>query len=433
MRVVIVVALATTGVLAPAPAVSQAAVRAVLFFSPTCPHCHQVINQDLPAIFEQFGGPARVWVDQSVPQDDRVFYFVTNGQIEVLLIDASRPIGGTLYDRASQQFLVPRERMGVPRLIIGNTLLVGSMEIPTQFPELIAQAVATGGRDWPAIDGLLDHISSIPVPESTDVPEDEPAAPAAAALREQGDTAQAAANRPPPPSAPPQEDAVSPTAPPEVQDPVAIEAAEPAPFVESTLVESTLDDIPAEDRGVWKRFTRDPVGNGLAVVVFLAMLVSVYLVFARAPTWRGRESPSALVPMLAAVGLVVAGYLSYIEASGAVAVCGPVGDCNAVQQSAYARVLSIPVGIIGLAGYVAIALAWLIGHGTSRIATWGVASQFLMVFAGVLVSAYLTFLEPFVIGATCLWCLSSAVLMTTMLWLVAGPGFRALAELRKQG
>ena len=29
-------------------------------------------------------------------------------------------------------------------------------------------------------------------------------------------------------------------------------------------------------------------------------------------------------------------------------------------------------------------------------------------------SIYLTFLEPFVIGATCLWCLSSAVIMTLL-------------------
>jgi hypothetical protein len=38
---------------------------------------------------------------------------------------------------------------------------------------------------------------------------------------------------------------------------------------------------------------------------------------------------------------------------------------------------------------------------------------------GVLFSIYLTFLEPFVIGAVCMWCVSSAVIMMLMLWLTA--------------
>jgi hypothetical protein len=137
-------------------------VRAILFFSPTCPHCHQVINQDLPVIFERFGGPARVWVDQSVSTEERAFYYVTNGQLEVLLIDASRPTGGMLYDRASELFELPRERMGVPRLVIGDSVLVGSLEIPTQFPQLIQEATAAGGQDWPAIEGLAAQIPPLP-------------------------------------------------------------------------------------------------------------------------------------------------------------------------------------------------------------------------------------------------------------------------------
>jgi uncharacterized membrane protein len=37
----------------------------------------------------------------------------------------------------------------------------------------------------------------------------------------------------------------------------------------------------------------------------------------------------------------------------------------------------------------------------------------------VLFSIYLTFLEPFVIGATCAWCLTSALIMTLLLWAAA--------------
>jgi len=37
-----------------------------------------------------------------------------------------------------------------------------------------------------------------------------------------------------------------------------------------------------------------------------------------------------------------------------------------------------------------------------------------MAMFGTLFSLILTFLEPFVIGATCLWCLASAVLITAI-------------------
>jgi uncharacterized membrane protein len=47
------------------------------------------------------------------------------------------------------------------------------------------------------------------------------------------------------------------------------------------------------------------------------------------------------------------------------------------------------------------------------------AAQILwwIAFAGALFSIYLTYLEPFVIGATCAWCLVvSAISVTTILW-----------------
>jgi uncharacterized membrane protein len=46
---------------------------------------------------------------------------------------------------------------------------------------------------------------------------------------------------------------------------------------------------------------------------------------------------------------------------------------------------------------------------------------------GVLFSIYLTYLEPFVIGATCAWCITSAIAMTLILW-AATPVVLAEAE-----
>ena len=41
---------------------------------------------------------------------------------------------------------------------------------------------------------------------------------------------------------------------------------------------------------------------------------------------------------------------------------------------------------------------------------------------GILFSIYLTFLEPFVIGATCAWCVTSAILMTVLFVLTLRDG-----------
>jgi uncharacterized membrane protein len=50
---------------------------------------------------------------------------------------------------------------------------------------------------------------------------------------------------------------------------------------------------------------------------------------------------------------------------------------------------------------------------------------------GSLVFVYLTYLEPFVIGAVCLWCLLSATSMAILLILSAGPGRSASLQLKR--
>jgi len=132
-----------------------------------------------------------------------------------------------------------------------------------------------------------------------------------------------------------------------------------------------------------------------------------------------------LIPVLSLIGLGVAGYLAYVEVNQVEAICGPVGNCNTVQQSSYAMLFGIfPIGVLGVLGYLVIIILWLTGNldlevwqKTTNILLW------IITLIGVLFSVYLTFLEPFVIGATCLWCLSSAVIMT-ILFLIATQNFK---------
>jgi uncharacterized membrane protein len=82
-----------------------------------------------------------------------------------------------------------------------------------------------------------------------------------------------------------------------------------------------------------------------------------------------------VLPTLALGGLGVAGYLAYVETQAVAAVCGPVGDCNAVQSSPYAYLFDvIPIGVLGVIAYLSILAVWLWGRmrrdTVARYAPW---------------------------------------------------------------
>jgi uncharacterized membrane protein len=139
------------------------------------------------------------------------------------------------------------------------------------------------------------------------------------------------------------------------------------------------------------------------------------------------------VPLTAVAGLCVATYMAHIETTDNSAVCGIVGDCNMVQQSEYAEFLGLPVGVLGMFGYAALTIVWFIAEVTDEPRHKRLAQVALLAMAlgGAAFSIYLTFLEPFVIGATCAWCLLSALTMLLILWLAAPEGFAALDDWRR--
>jgi uncharacterized membrane protein len=128
-------------------------------------------------------------------------------------------------------------------------------------------------------------------------------------------------------------------------------------------------------------------------------------------------------------GLAVAGYLTFIESTGGPVACGPSGGCDTVQNSRYATLFGfLPIGVLGLMGYIAILACWVALHfGPGAIKKLASISIWGMCIFGVLFSIYLTFLEPFVIGATCMWCILSAVLMITLLLLTTPDAQQAFA------
>ncbi len=172
-----------------------------------------------------------------------------------------------------------------------------------------------------------------------------------------------------------------------------------------------------------------------AILIFLvlisALLFPITLWFPKVKSHLFNKWWKYSFPLIVAAGLLVAGYLAYVELTAGLPVCG-VGmpGCVTVQTSQYARLFNlIPIGVIGVVGYLAIAVAVILGKqskgGIKRffyLAAWG------MCFFGVLFSSYLTYLEPFVIHATCTWCITSAVLMILLLWITTPVGQKALND-----
>lgn len=112
--------------------------------------------------------------------------------------------------------------------------------------------------------------------------------------------------------------------------------------------------------------------------------------------------------LLCLAGLAIAGYLTYVHYEGISPVC-TTGGCEKVQASSYSELAGIPVALLGLIGYLVIAVSLAFRGDLGRAATAALA------IVGFGFSAYLTYLELFVIDAICQWCVASAVLMTALL------------------
>jgi uncharacterized membrane protein len=131
--------------------------------------------------------------------------------------------------------------------------------------------------------------------------------------------------------------------------------------------------------------------------------------------------------VLAAIGLGVASYLTYVHYSGIKPLCGRNGGgCEIVQTSEYSKLAGVPVALIGLIGYVTILASLLAPENeTSRFAT----VAFTVVGFGF--SAYLTYREVFSIHHICEWCVSSAVIVTVLMCLAIWRFLRGDAASRQ--
>lgn len=171
----------------------------------------------------------------------------------------------------------------------------------------------------------------------------------------------------------------------------------------------------------------EPVSNGFTLAILVMVFMAAAILYSLVRIFLSLNADPPLDPpanwrrwamiALFVLGFGVSFYLSYVETQNVAAVCGPVGDCNTVQTSRYAKLFGVlPIGVLGLIGYAGMLLVWLYGlRPKAKLAHLAPLVLFGMALFGVIFSLYLTYLEPFVIKAVCIWCLSSAVIITLIL------------------
>ncbi|MBN1120827.1 MAG: hypothetical protein JXJ17_07085 [Anaerolineae bacterium] len=108
-------------------------VYGILLYSPTCPHCQEVITQVWPQFRNEFGD-----------------------HLELLFIDTTSSSGQTLTTNIYDYYAIPPEARVVPMMMIGDAVFVGTDQIPTTGHETIRAGIAAGGVPLPPVPGLAE-------------------------------------------------------------------------------------------------------------------------------------------------------------------------------------------------------------------------------------------------------------------------------------
>jgi len=118
-------------------------VRLVFFWSETCPHCHEIMENYLPGVVEKHGD-----------------------QLQIAYIEVTDPAHYEVYLAAIEEYNVPPVRQGVPAVYIGKTHIVGN-EIYQELEGLIDDYLARDGVAYPSIPGLDAVLAESAGPEET--------------------------------------------------------------------------------------------------------------------------------------------------------------------------------------------------------------------------------------------------------------------------
>ena len=119
-----------------------------------------------------------------------------------------------------------------------------------------------------------------------------------------------------------------------------------------------------------------------------------------------------IVAALALAGIFLAVYLLLYKLGMIGELSCSVGSCEKVNTSKWATFLGLPVAAWGVGWYVVMFVLALVSTWETYAESPAVSMLLLGVAGtGLIFSAYLTYLELFVIHAICQWCVVSAILV----------------------
>lgn len=129
-----------------------------------------------------------------------------------------------------------------------------------------------------------------------------------------------------------------------------------------------------------------------------------------------KQRLSLLLILLAILGFAVSAYSFFHNAglaSGEFCTIGETFNCDVVNKGPYSQIAGIPVALMGMIGYVFMALAAFLKWrepDNKRL------TLFLLVLTGggLLFSLYLSGIEAFVLKTWCLLCLTSQTLILAL-------------------
>lgn len=126
-----------------------------------------------------------------------------------------------------------------------------------------------------------------------------------------------------------------------------------------------------------------------------------------------------LVALLALGGVFLSAYLTMYKLGMIGTLACSIGSCETVQTSRWASFLGLPVAAWGVGFYLAVFALAMLWSESSLASSRGLGWAMLVLTGwGVIFSAWLTYLELYVIHAICTWCVVSAVLATVIFVLV---------------
>ncbi|MCY4062743.1 MAG: vitamin K epoxide reductase family protein [Chloroflexi bacterium] len=143
----------------------------------------------------------------------------------------------------------------------------------------------------------------------------------------------------------------------------------------------------------------------------------------------GRDQLARRVQLLLVlIGLLVAGYLSYLKLAEAPAVCVETGpfDCNVVLNSQYSELGGVPIAYLGFAVYVVIGAVLVLERRVEWLREWGRLLSFGIGLFAWLFSMWLVYVQFVLLEALCPWCLTHETNFTVLFILICYRVYREI-------